>query len=135
MTSDASSLFLVLAGVMLALLLYGCIAIFVRPRSWLKRERKRLQVMPASALASEALAAAAAFGIRKQFPNALLFTARDSWNAPLLLAALDELYKQSNADDTKTGAAGPGGWVFAYYDSGLALIHEVLEEGGRADPH
>jgi hypothetical protein len=128
MTSAGISLFIALAAFMVALLTGGAVAIFIRPKIQLKRERKRLQDLSMSALGAEALDKARAAGISDHFPNAALLAHDGSWDRISLLAALDELCKQLEAEDGRTGQVGPGSWVFVYYDFGLALIHEVLTE-------
>lgn len=128
MTSAEISLFIALAAFMLALLSGGAVAIFIRPKIQLKRERKRLYDLSMSALAAEALDKARAAGISDHFANTALLAHHGSWDRPSLLAALDGLYKQLDAEDGRTGQVGPGSWVFHYYDFGLALIHEVLTE-------
>jgi hypothetical protein len=128
MTSAESSFFVALATFILLLVTGGVIAMLMRPKIRLKRERRRLNALSTSAIAEEALRNARAAGISDHFSNADLFTHRGSWDRLSLLAALDALYKQLDAEDRSTGEAGRDGWLFSYYDTGLALIREVLAE-------
>ena len=102
--------------------------IFVQPKLALRRHRKLLRLMSVTELAGEALRGADAAGIRSQFPAASLFDRQRSWNRVSLAKALDELYVSLDAEDRTNAAAGPGSWVYYWYDFGLAEVREVLDE-------
>jgi hypothetical protein len=128
MTSAVINLFLLLGLSMLALVVFGGIALFILPNRALKRRRARLKAMSVSALAEEALQAATDAGIREHFTEAPLFTSQGGWESSSLLAALHDLHKRLDEEDRRAKLSGRDSWVFRCCDVGMAGIWEVLEE-------
>jgi hypothetical protein len=110
------------------LIVFGAIAIIIRPklaaRQW---ERRTLHLSPTE-LAAEARQCAVASGIKKHFPDASLFNNQQSWDKASLRTALGELYGRLDAEDRRNAASGPGSWVFYYYDFGIASVREALDK-------
>jgi hypothetical protein len=107
------------------------VGIAIQPKIALRRWQTRLRAMSIGELAAEAVSSADAAGIRSRFSSASLFAPNTGWDRDSLSRALDELYEGLANEDRRSGAAGPGSWVYHYYDFGLAGVHEILQPPAR----
>lgn len=124
----------VIVATIVAFAVFLGVGTFVAPKLALQRYRARLRGMPAAELALEACRGAAAAGIRKNFPEARLFSDQPSWNWESLAEALDDLYASLAAEDRRSANAGPGSWVYYWSDFGLASVREILDERRLTSP-
>lgn len=113
-----------------AIVVYGLFLVaglWLRPKLALHRHQARLRAMSVTDLALEARRCADSAGYLKQFPDARLFAQSEAWTSASLAEALDELYASASSADRLANEAGPGSFVYSWYDFGLASIREALE--------
>jgi hypothetical protein len=122
----------VIVATIVALAVFLGVGTFMAPRLALQRHRARLRSLPAAELALEACRCADAAGIRRHFPEARLFSDHAPWTHESLARALDELHARLAAEDRRSAEAGPGSWVYYWYDFGLASVRELLDERRRS---
>jgi hypothetical protein len=122
------SVFLIIVGTIVAFGAFLIVVTSLAPKLASRRYGARLRSMSTADLAVEACRCADAAGIRKHFSDARLFSNEASWTWESLAKALDDLYASLAAEDQRKSEAGPGSWVYYWYDFGLASIREILNE-------